>query len=109
MSLFKKLFGEKTENPFPETVGGNFPEELFEKMMKELIEEEKKKMDSMSRLELIDYAATTRVHLTYSYTLLNEAGEVIKNLQSTEKTIIETVNRIIRKQPVKVIELARKQ
>jgi len=79
-------------------------QEDFTVFMDSLVNDAVKQMDAMSRLELIKYAAETRVHLMHIYGLLISTGNGIKDMQQKQLLIIDTINDMIAGKPVKCID-----
>ena len=103
------LFGKKMERV--DDAAPNYDETLkqFYAEMDTQIEEQVKCMDSMSRQELIKYAAETRVnamsYLMQQQQQLNTAWDCIRCLNEKIEVMAGTINFMIMKKPVKRIDL----
>ncbi len=106
MSFLDKLYKKNATSIVPESKD-SAANEKFELFRKEFIESEKKKMDAMSRIELIEYQAETRFNAVYASLMLQEAVEALGGLKGVQVITIETLNKVIENHVVKPIDISK--
>jgi hypothetical protein len=103
--FFDWLKKDKAEN-VPDT---NEQIDSFYKQIQENIAEQVKCLDAMSRIELIKYAAETRVnamaYLYYQQEQLTMAYDSIRVMTATNKVLVDTVNKLIKKNKCELINV----
>ena len=105
MSFLDKLYKKNATSIVPESKD-SAANEKFELFRKEFIESEKK-MDAMSRIELIEYQAETRFNAVYASLMLQEAVEALGGLKGVQVITIETLNKVIENHVVKPIDISK--